>query len=145
MSFGFKCSPLCCEGRAMFESPHVALGRVGSMKAGRCFKGSFLRDFLLKAAIVWLRESQIHSAPSGILEHTRNTEKNDDSRTDLMIKFPPTPHKCLWLSSGRELSCWKLNLVHLGSGGNPVLKINMRVFFEVVCSSKAQSLCLYYA
>lgn len=62
-----------------------------------------------------------------------------------MIKSPPTPHKCLWLSSGREMSCWKLNLVHLGSGGNPVFKINMRVLFEVVCSSKAQLLCLYYA
>lgn len=109
------------------------------------FKGSFLRDFLLKAAIVWLRESHIHSAPSGILEHACNTEKNDDSKIDLMIKSPPTPHKFLWLSSGREMSCWKLNLVHLGSGGNPVFKINMRVLFEVVCSSKAQLLCLYYA
>lgn len=82
MSFGFKPHPSCCGCRALCESPHVALAKVGSMKAGRClgtahasFKGSFLRDFLLKAAIVWFRESHIHSAPSGILKHTCNTEK----------------------------------------------------------------------
>lgn len=42
------------------------------------------------------------------------------------------------------MSCWKLNFIHLYSGGNPVFKINMLVLFEVLCSSKAQLLCLYY-
>lgn len=83
--------------------------------------------------------SQWH--PGTYLQH----RKNDDSKIRLMIKLPPTPLKCLWLSSGREMSCWKLNLVHLCFGGNPVFKINMLVLFEVVCSSKAQLLCLFYA
>lgn len=155
MIFSFKADttapPPSTESRPTFESLYRALGKVESMQTGRCwaqyianFKGCFLRDFLLKAAIVCWRESHIHSAPSGILKHTLNAEKND-LKMDLMIKLAPYPHKCLWLSSGTEMSCWKLNLVHLCSGGNPVFKINMLVLFEVVCSSKAQLLCLYYA
>lgn len=83
--------------------------------------------------------SQWH--PETYLQH----RKNDDSKIRLMINFPPPTLKCLWLSSGREMSCWKLNFVHLCSGGNPMFKINMLVLFEVVCSSKAQLLCLFYA